>query len=98
MQPWHVFGRSINAARQRRIGDSVPEGSRAGWGGVVRSAAVATRGRMTESAPGLVHWLLGTIVTFAATIYDDWNNGRYVSVAMQPEQQDPLHDTLSDFN
>lgn len=26
-----------------------------------------------------VYWLLGTIVTFAATIYDDWNSGRYAS-------------------
>lgn len=75
MQPWHVFGGSINAVWQRRIG-----GQKASEQGGPRGTYVAPggyEGRMTESRE--LYWLLGTIVTFAATIYDDWNSGRYAS-------------------
>lgn len=34
----------------------------------------ATGGQMTGKR---IYWLLGTIVTFGTTIYDDWNSGQF---------------------
>lgn len=39
-----------------------------------RNAKRSCRGQMTGER---IYWLLNTIVTFPATIYDDWNSGQF---------------------
>ena len=67
------ISRGVGGDRCIGVGESVVKGTRRGLLAMRRQQKLLG-GQMTGKR---IYWLLGTIVTFGTTIYDDWNSGQF---------------------